>query len=51
MRGFQRHRRGSTVRDAVGDFEVEDFACEVDLGGGWVEDTEDDTTGALITAR
>ncbi|MFH9826601.1 hypothetical protein [Streptomyces bobili] len=39
------------MRDGVGDFEVEDFTCEVDLGGGWVEDTEDDTTGALITAK
>lgn len=49
MRGFRKPKRGITVRDDVGDFE--DFACEVDLGVGWVEDTEDDTTGALITAR
>jgi hypothetical protein len=44
-------QEGITVRDGVGDFEGEDFTCEVDLGGGWVEDTEDDMTGALITAK
>ncbi|MDG4858760.1 hypothetical protein P8605_11455 [Streptomyces sp. T-3] len=31
--------------------DVCDFTCEVEFGTGWVEDTEDDTTDALMTAK